>query len=287
MARGATIARGVSDVTVTLGTAPHVRYRVGDVSVDAPARLIIGADGRESMMRGAAGIVLRSTSPTVNMAGMLVAGADAWPSNVFSSGVEGDLWFFIFPQAAGRVRLYAAWGVDDVHRFTGPDRRRLLDTFQLGCLPDPGAISSGHPIGPCATMPMTDTWTDTIAVDGMVLIGDAAGWSDPTIGQGESVTFRDVHIVTDVLVAHRVWTRDVFEPYQQERAEWMRRLRFVSAAANLAAGFGPHAQAKRVRLAQLREQNPTRYGQPHVLLGPWNAPEDTFSDEVLHELRNE
>ncbi len=57
---------------------------------------------------------------------------------------------------------------------------------------------------------MTDTWTDDVAVDGVVLIGDAAGWSDPIIGQGMSVSFRDVHMITDVMTIGSDWSPGAF-----------------------------------------------------------------------------
>jgi 2-polyprenyl-6-methoxyphenol hydroxylase-like FAD-dependent oxidoreductase len=132
---------------------------------------------------------------------------------------------------------------------------------------------------------MTDTWTDEVAVDGIVLIGDAAGWSDPTIGQGQSVTFRDVHLVTDALIGNAVWTPDIFSAYREERAERMRRLRLVSEAMYMSSGFGPDARSKRTRLDQLRSSNPNRYAQGLcVLVGPWNTPEEASTDEAMDEL---
>ena len=56
------------------------------------------------------------------------------------------------------------------------------------------------PAGPCATYPGDDTWTDAPFADGVVLIGDAAGYNDPIIGQGLSIAMRDARIVRDLIL---------------------------------------------------------------------------------------
>ena len=48
---------------------------------------------------------------------------------------------------------------------------------------------------------MNDTWTDSPCAPGVVLLGDAAGWNDPIIGQGLSIALRDVRMVADVVRA--------------------------------------------------------------------------------------
>jgi flavin-dependent dehydrogenase len=48
--------------------------------------------------------------------------------------------------------------------------------------------------------PGDDTWTDTPFVDGVVLIGDAAGYNDPIIGEGLSIALRDAKIVRDLVL---------------------------------------------------------------------------------------
>ena len=62
------------------------------------------------------------------------------------------------------------------------------------------------PAGPCAFYPMNDSWTDEPYAPGAVLIGDAAGWNDPIIGQGLAVALRDVRVVTDILRAGPDWS---------------------------------------------------------------------------------
>ena len=62
---------------------------------------------------------------------------------------------------------------------------------------------------------------------GVVLIGDAAGHNDPTIGQGISIAFRDVRLVAEALFGNDSWSEAVFEPYAEERRARMARLRIA------------------------------------------------------------
>ena len=284
--RGARVVRGVRDIATTLGARPEVSYSSDGRRHTVSAQLVVGADGRESGVRRAAGLTLSSTTARVNIAGMLVEGVHGWPKDVSATGVEDDLHFLIFPQASGRMRLYATWDVQDRQRFAGPDRQqRFLNAFRLRCVPGSDEIADATPAGPCVTVPMTDTWTDTVAVDGAVLIGDAAGWSDPTIGQGLSVTFRDVHLVADLLTAHTAWTTELVASYAAERAERMRRLRFANAVVGLAFDFGEQARARRVRLGRLFLADPLRYSPlTTVLTGPWRSPDDAFTDDTWNTL---
>jgi 2-polyprenyl-6-methoxyphenol hydroxylase-like FAD-dependent oxidoreductase len=48
---------------------------------------------------------------------------------------------------------------------------------------------------------MTETWVDHPYRDGLVLVGDAAAASDPTWGQGLSLTSRDVRVLAEKLLS--------------------------------------------------------------------------------------
>lgn len=284
-AAGATVRRGISTLDVVAGTAPSVGYRHDGAAHTATCRLIIAADGRESPIRKSLGIDLHSTEAKIIMAGMLVDGTHAWPSDQQTVGVEGDFQFLVFPQADGRARLYGGWEAEDVHRFSGPGREaRFLEKFRAACFAQPDAIADGTPAGPLAGYPMTDTWTDVVAGDGVVLIGDAAGWSDPIIGQGMSVTFRDVHMVTDVLRAGPDWSVAAFTPYAAERAERMRRLRYASAGDYLVHGFGPEAIERRRRLRAIFATNPFASPAATALLGAWVLPAESYSEAAWNAL---
>src|SRR6266404_7004137 len=56
IAAGAELIRGVTDVTVTPGTSPAVRFRDSESVREFHPRIVIGADGRNSIVRAQAGI---------------------------------------------------------------------------------------------------------------------------------------------------------------------------------------------------------------------------------------
>ncbi len=283
--RGATVKRGTSPAQVTPGTAPTVTYSLDGAEHTASCRLVVAADGRESSIRKSLGIELHSTEPHVIMAGMLVDGIHDWPSDQQAIGVEDDFHYLVFPQTDGRARLYGAWDVNDKHRYSGEAReRRFLESFRMSLFPEPGAIADATPAGPLAGYPMTDTWTDEVARHGVVLIGDSAGWSDPIIGQGMSVAFRDAHMITDAIRATDDWSTATFAAYRDERCERMRRLRYSSAGNYLINGFGPDARAKRVRLREKFTVDPMSSPVVTALVGAWVLPEEAYSDDAWNAL---
>jgi 2-polyprenyl-6-methoxyphenol hydroxylase-like FAD-dependent oxidoreductase len=122
----------------------------------------------------------------------------------------------------------------------------MLDAFRLDCMPGSERLATAEPAGPCSYYIGTDSWTDRPLADGVVLVGDAAGWSDPLIGEGLSVAMRDARSVADVLLAGDDWSTAAFQPFVEERAERMRRLRVVSrVATELRCTFTPEGQARR------------------------------------------
>jgi 2-polyprenyl-6-methoxyphenol hydroxylase-like FAD-dependent oxidoreductase len=141
---------------------------------------------------------------------------------------EGDLFFVLFHQGAGRARIYLVPGLSGQHRFSGPQgTERFLAACALSSYPWSEQVTTATPAGPCATYPGDDTWTDAPYADGVVLIGDAAGHNDPIIGEGLSIALRDARIVRD-LVLDGARTRAAFQPYGEERATRMERLRLIA-----------------------------------------------------------
>ena len=81
----------------------------------------------------------------------------------------------------------------DVHRYSGSGgASRFLADLRQCASPDVAALADGRPLSPIATHPSVDTWTDRAYSQGAVLVGDAAGYNDPIIGQGLSLTMADV-----------------------------------------------------------------------------------------------
>jgi 2-polyprenyl-6-methoxyphenol hydroxylase-like FAD-dependent oxidoreductase len=280
---GATVLRGVGDVEVTPGERPLLTYELDDLSTTVSAGLVVGADGRSSGVRRRLGIALQQSTPTTLAGGLLVDGLDAWPADTMALGTEGDLQYFVFPRSDGRVRLYLLHDLAQRGRFAGPDRETaFLDAFGMACLPDPGMFAAARPAGPCAFYPMNDSWTEGApCAPGVVLIGDAAGWNDPIIGQGLSIALRDVRLVADVVRAGPDRSMSAFAPYVAERRERMRRLRVAAEVVTaLSATFTPAGAARRAAYNAAFRTDPVLAG-PRLApqLGPDTVPVEAFGAE--------
>jgi 2-polyprenyl-6-methoxyphenol hydroxylase-like FAD-dependent oxidoreductase len=283
--RGATSLRGIGAVEVEgTGGSPSVRYELdGDVE-DVQCRLVIGADGRQSTVRRNVGVGLEQADSKAVLGGMLVR-AD-FPDGTSILGVEGDRHFLIFPRPNGFVRIYLA--CDPGPRTAGADRaQHMLDAYALESVPGSDRLANAEPAGPCSYYVGSDSWTTSPAPNGVVLAGDAAGWSDPVIGEGLSIALRDARSVAETMLASDDWSTTAFEPYVEERTERMRRLRIAAhVATEMRCTFTPEA---RLRRAAFRER---MMGDPMILdlmlstlAGPEIAPAECFTEaNVEHVL---
>ena len=280
--RGVDARRGVQVTAVVGGGTPAVSFRQGEQEITATARLLVGADGRTSMVRETLGIPLHQDAPHHMFAGLLVDGAPDWDAKVQAIGVEGDFSFLAFPQGSGRVRLYGSYALDQRRRFAGAEGpAAFLEAFRMECSPDNVHLADARPIGPLLSYFNNDAWTDQPFAPGAVLVGDAGGWNDPIIGLGLSITYRDVRIVTDILKAESDWAGADFTPYAQERAERLRRLRFTAALVSaLEAEFGEAARARRDSLHERASLDPSlRAHSLAVMAGPEVLPPEIFTPE--------
>ena len=281
-AAGATALRGVNVIQTIAGEHPQVTYELDGETVEAGARLLVGADGRTSQVREAAGIVLHQDKPHHWFGGLLIDGAEGWDDELQAIGTEGDFGFLAFPQGGGRVRIYGGYPLEQAQRFKGPDGpRRFLDAFAMACSPDNRHLVAGEPSGPLFSYFNNDSWTDEPFAPGVVLVGDAAGWNDPILGLGLSITYRDVRIVSDLLLGDDDWASLSFAPYAEERAERMRRLRFVaSLQATIDMEFGEAARARRRSLFERGAADPSLKAHAFaVMAGPEVMPPEIFTDK--------
>ncbi|MFN0095456.1 MAG: NAD(P)/FAD-dependent oxidoreductase, partial [Dehalococcoidia bacterium] len=135
-ASGARVLRGVDGVQVEAGAMPAVRFEHRGVAERVTCRLIVGADGRNSVVRGQAGIELHRAPRHHLFSGMLVENAQGWPEDLQTKGTEGNVNYLAFPQGEGRVRLYLGYGYEDKDLLAGPDaQQKFLDAFRLSTLP--------------------------------------------------------------------------------------------------------------------------------------------------------
>lgn len=284
-AAGARYCRGVSGVSVTAGARPGVTFeKDGDVH-QVHCRLVVGADGRNSTVRSQARIPLAGAEPTHLFSGMLVGDVPEWPQDTYATASEGEIQCQIFPQGEKRVRLYTTTATDQRRRYDGGPvgRTRFLGDFGgMRCMPLAKHLAGGTPLGPCATFGGEDTWADVPLVDGVVLIGDAAGYSNPLIGQGLSLALRDARVLSEILLATDRWEPRSLWPYADERRKRGQRVRFTAALmAELYASFGPeHAGRRRRFLGRLPDPDfRGRVLLASLAVGPDRSPEWAYTED--------
>jgi 2-polyprenyl-6-methoxyphenol hydroxylase-like FAD-dependent oxidoreductase len=284
---GATVVRGTKDLDLTLGAEPRVRWRDTSGEHEVQCRMVVGADGRQSRVRKAMGLELERAPVLNHVAGLLVDDlVDVEPEHDILAG-EGDLFMAAFHQGGGRARLYLMPSVSQSKRFVGPGNvEKFLADCAFECIPFGKQLAQGTPAGPLATYPGDDTWIDRPYAEGAVLIADAAGYSNPLIGEGLSIAMRDARTVRDVLRGDD-WSTDAFGEYGEERRERMRRLRFMAnTLAITEIEDADNREARRAKWGELMETDPRVFPLLiGALGGPETVPADSFADELLAAVR--
>ena len=284
-AAGAQVLTGIKHFQVMAGARPTVSFSSNDAPIQLTPRLVIGADGRNSVLRKQLGFSVQAEEPHNLLGGMLVANVPDWPRQIQAIGTEDRLHFLVFPQGKDLVRLYACYDFSDRQKFAGPDRAaRLLQAYRLKCLPHAEAIIGGTPISPFYSYSNEDHWIDDPTLPGVVLIGDAAGHNDPITGQGLSIAARDVRIVSEILLSTKYWDRLDLEAYVDERRERLRRLRITAGlATKIRVEFGEDAKQRRARVGnRMLERQPSPL--PAALIGPERLPAKAYMPETIERL---
>jgi 2-polyprenyl-6-methoxyphenol hydroxylase-like FAD-dependent oxidoreductase len=257
---GADVRRGARVTLVRPGHPAAVTFDHEGGTHEVTVRLVLGADGRGSAVRGWGGFAARRDPERRLFAGVLFDDMRAPDDVLYSGFLPGTgLMTYVFPQGRGRVRSYVGFQTGtDVERFQGAgDVARFVETaLQIGV---PAEWYAGaRPAGPLATFDGTDDWVPHPYRDGIALVGDAAATSDPTWGQGMSVTLRDLRLLRDELLASDDWDR-AGHAYAGKHDEFHRHVHAADGwYTDLFLDIGPEADARRARALPLILADPTR-----------------------------
>ena len=248
---GADVLRPATVLAVEPGPKPAVEVRREDGSLARfTAGLVVGADGRESKVRGWGGFAVERDPEKLALAGLLFdgyAGPDD-TSSLFWNFAVGEQALF-FPQGGGRLRAYVAFHVNgNPGRLSGRGRvPAFLAACEAAKVPADW-LADAVPAGPLAAFSGADVHVPHPEREGLVLVGDAAASSDPTWGCGLSLTLRDVCVLRDALLAERDW-RAAAAAYAQEHAAYYARLHTIEGWLSTAFfDVGPEADARRGRI---------------------------------------
>jgi menaquinone-9 beta-reductase len=146
-------------------------------------------------------------------------------------------------------------------------------------VPNSQSIANATIAGPCHSIPNQSTWTESPVAPSLLLLGDAAGYNDPIIGQGLAISMRDIRVVSELMLGAEAWTPALFAPYVEERTERMRRLRVAASMDSVVhAEFGPEATARKLRIMASQTIAMARGAG---MVGPEMLPPEAFSDEAF------
>lgn len=258
-AAGAEVRRGARVRDVTPGSPPTVRFEDDAGAADVSARMVVGADGRGSVVRRWGGFAVSRDAPRHLFTGMLFDGHGATDdtSRIYLDSPNGRV-SLLFPQGGGRVRAYVGH-----HRAAAVPPAKALDVARFVAESVAAGVprawyDGAIPAGPLASFDATDTWVEHPYRDGVALIGDAAATSDPTWGQGMSLTLRDARTLRDVLTSHDDWDA-AGHVYAREHDRYAAVVRTVDDwYSRLFIEPGAAADARRAAALPLLTADPTR-----------------------------
>lgn len=270
---GADVRRGASVQQVRPGAPPSVVLSWRGHTEEVSARLIVGADGRSSIAGKSAGFESKRDPERMMVAGVLLENVPVSDdtARIVIDSTSGQI-ATIFPQGHGRARAYFAY-----HKGSRPPMQgdAAFHDFVESCKrvgADPGWYDGVKAAGPLASFEGTNTDVKHPYRDGVALIGDAAAVSDPSWGQGLSMTLRDARVLRDQLLGNDDWDA-AGHGYAEEHDRYCKAVHdVVGWYTELFLASGPEADARRAQAMPLIADDPTR--QPDLLFSGPDSPVD-------------
>lgn len=281
---GAEVWRGAILAELRIGLMPEAEIIYDGQTTTVSARLVVGADGRESQIATLLGLA-RTIDPTELFTGGLQLTGDI--------EIEHALYFFLdaitgrgsilIQNKPGNFRAYLLHHKDALPRRLSGERDLTAVMKHFAEIGIPKAwLERLTPHGIFATFDGAHRWITNPTRGNCVLIGDAASASDPVWGNGLSRTLRDVRILRDWLLKLKDWSRAA-DAYAADHDDFFQRLRRAERLnATLHFSMGERAESRRQRAYALMDNNQEL--NPDVAgLGP----EARCSDYVINTLLGE
>ncbi len=283
---GAEVRRGVTVQGVTPGAKPSVRVSVNSgASEEIAARLVVGADGRNSKVRRWAGFETRRDPERLVIGGVLMDGIRAAADTAhltYKIGLGHAA--LVFPlREAERARVYYVYRKrPGMKPLSGAGQVRDFVDFCVGAGAPAYWYEGAEAAGPLAGFEGADRWVDHPYKDGVVLVGDAAASSDPSWGQGLALTVRDVRVLRDELLASDDWQAAAHR-YAVEHDRHYGVIHTIDGwMTDLLYEIGPEADARRAHALPRLLEDQTRLPDA-VGLGPAAPADETARRRLFAE----
>jgi 2-polyprenyl-6-methoxyphenol hydroxylase-like FAD-dependent oxidoreductase len=265
---GAEVRRGAVVTNIVPGPQPVVNYQYDGTGHEVRGRFVAAADGRVSVARKWGGFTVEHDPPSLMLAGVLLDNA-AVPEDIsyIMTNPMSYRGAFAFPQGGGRARAYFAYPVDAGFRLQGEsDFPRFIEECLKSGAP-PQYYQGAKAAGPLASFEAADTWVPHPYKLGLALLGDAAASSDPSWGNGLSLSLRSARILRDCLQANQNWDAAGHE-YAVEFDHVYDVIHNVTTwSRQIFMENGPQADLRREKVMPLIAQDPMRVPD-HGISGP-------------------
>lgn len=284
MQSGVEVWRGAALLELRPGTVSEASIEFEGEVRRTRARLVVGADGRESQLAALLEFERKKDAPELFTGGLQLVG---------DLEIEHALYFFLHAVTGrgsilignkpGNFRVYLLHHKDALPRRLSGERDfpAVMQHFHQIGIPA-SWLERLTPHGIFATFDGAHRWITNPTRNNCVLIGDAAAASDPVWGNGLSRTLRDVRLLRDRLLESGNWPRAA-EAYAADHDEFFQRLRRAERFnATLHFSMGENAESRRQRAYALIDRHPEL--NPDVAgLGP----EARCNDQTINTLLGE
>ena len=284
-AAGAEVRRGVTVQRIEPGEQPIVVAGANGHTERIPARVVVAADGRGSPARKWAGFTVEKNVQPFLFAGVLLTDVAARQDmGVFIFNPDLGTVGAVIPQSKGRYRGYFGYPTTADYRLQGSEKLGLFFSESAKVAPVFAEFhASAKSDGPLASFDGGDVWVNHPYRDGVALIGDAAATSDPSFGQGMSLTLRDARVLRDELLCNSDWDH-AGQRYAEQHDVYFRKCHTSTVwFRQLFQEQSPEAALRRQKALPLIAEDLTRVPD-HIFSGPEMPLDDSVRSRFFGEV---